>query len=195
MNTLKSIAGLVAATLLLAACKPNNSPATTKLETKSTSGGVVLQPGEGEQLIFRAPPVPDPITIKVSPRNGSSRFAMGTQDLPVDYVVPIHQHEQEDEILFFHLGHGTATLNDKEVAVEPGTTIFIPHGVWHGVHNTSTEPAQMVWFVSAPGLENFFREASQPPGTPWTPLPPDVLNEIARKHGTIFKADHAHEAK
>ena len=113
---------------------------------------------------------------------------MGTQELPVDYVVPVHLHEIADEVLFITSGHATATLDGAVIPVSPGTTLYIPRGSWHGVRNTSGQPAQMLWFVSPPGLEEFFREASQPPGTPWSPLPPDVIDEIAARYGTMFQA-------
>lgn len=171
--------------LALPACSPADSPAPT------AERGVVLQPAQGERLLFRAPPMPDLVTIKVGPENSDSkRMAMGTQDLPAGYVVPVHKHLREDEILFIHKGHGVATLGDEQVPVEPGTTIYIPRGTWHGIENPTAEDAQMVWVVVPPGLEEFFREASQPPGTPWVPLTPAEVDAIGLQHGVVFKPEH-----
>jgi quercetin dioxygenase-like cupin family protein len=162
------------------------------------SKGVVVQPGEGEVLVFRAPPVPDSVTVIISPKNGSERFAMGTQNLPVNYLVPVHKHEDEDEILYIDEGNAKATLGDNTVNVTKGTTIFIPHGTWHSIYNNSGKPGQMLWFVSKPGLEDFFREGSVKPGQPWTPLTPEEIAAIGRKHGVIFApssgsdSSHAH---
>lgn len=126
--------------------------------------------------------------IKVDPVNaGSTRLAMGTQLLPARSGIPLHRHEHEDEILFVHEGKGTGILGDERVPVEPGTTIYIPHGVWHGVDNTSDSPAQIIWVVAPPGVEGYFREAGVPPGTGCKPIPPDELAEIQRRHGMTVK--------
>lgn len=148
--------------------------------------GVVIQPNEGKTLIFRAPPMPDTVRVVIGPHNGSDRFAMGTQNLPSDYLIPLHKHEAEDEILFFHEGHAHAVLGEDTVMVEPGTTVYIPHGVWHSVHNKDSAQGQMVWFVAKPGLEKFFEEGSVPPGAKWTPLTQQEIEAIGRKHGVVF---------
>ena len=44
-----------------------------------------------------------------------------------------------------------------------------------------------MWLVSPPGLEGFFREIGAPPETELKVLTPGQMEEIARKHGTIFK--------
>jgi quercetin dioxygenase-like cupin family protein len=179
----------------------SQQPANEKKDSNKTSDtavlrskGVVVQPGDGEALVFRAPPVPDSVTVIISPKNGSERFAMGTQNLPVNYLVPVHKHEEEDEILYIDEGNAKATLGDKTVNVTKGTTIFIPHGTWHSIYNNSGLPGQMLWFVSKPGLEDFFREGSVKPGQPWTPLTPQEIAEIGRKHGVIFAPTHVHDS-
>ena len=153
---------------------------------EAAATGVVIQPDQGEKLMFRAPPVPDLITNIVIPAIGATRFAMGTQELPVGYLIPLHKHEMEDEILFFHKGTGELTVGGVTYPFVPGTTAYIPHGTWHTIHNTGDLPGQMLWFVAGPGLEGFFREASVPPGVPWSPLPIQVINEIGEKYGLIF---------
>jgi quercetin dioxygenase-like cupin family protein len=155
------------------------------------AGPLVVPPDGGEQLLFRAPPIPDLIRVKVSPVQGSPTFAMGTQELPVGYVIPVHLHKVADEILYFTFGEILATIAGQEVAVTAGTTVYVPHGTWHGFRNISGAPAEMIWFVAPPGLDQFFREASQPPGTPWSPLPPEVIDQIAAKYGTIFQSADA----
>jgi quercetin dioxygenase-like cupin family protein len=155
--------------------------------TAAVDAAIPIPPNGGEQWIFRAPPMPDLIRIKVSPANGSPTFAMGTQELPPGYVIPVHRHVVADEILYFTYGDIIATLDGRQVPVSAGTTVFVQHGTWHGFTNTSGRPAEMIWFISPPGLEQFFRDCSVAPGQPWSPLPPQVINEIAAKYGTIFQ--------
>jgi quercetin dioxygenase-like cupin family protein len=141
-------------------------------------------------MLFRAGPMPCLITVKVSPANSpSSRFTLGTWEFPVDYVIPMHKHAREHEILFFTRGSFAATVNGAEIAATPGTTLNLPPGAWHEVRNTGGEPGEMVWFVSPAGVEGFFRETSQPPGIPWSPLPPAVIGAAAARYGLTLRAD------
>jgi quercetin dioxygenase-like cupin family protein len=146
--------------------------------SRSTARGYVLGPGEGEAL-----DVPNGrIVIKVDPKTGSQRMAMGMQTLAPGKGIALHLHEQEDEILFLHGGTRTVIVgHDQRVAVT-GTTVYIPHGVWHGVENSS-EQAQVVWLVSPPGLEDYFREVGTAPGMRVKEFTPERLAEIRRKHG------------
>ena len=152
-------------------------------------GSFLVQPDGGEQLLFRAGPIPCLITIKVSPADASSSFTFGTWEFPVDYVIPMHKHAREDEVLFFTRGQFSATIDGAETTVGPGTTLYLPRGAWHEVRNTSGEPGQMAWFVSPPGVEGFFREASSPPGTPWSSLPPTEIGRLAAKYGLTLRPD------
>ena len=153
------------------------------------SGSFLLPPDGGEQLLFRAGPIPCLITLKVSPANAFSSFTVGTWEFPPDYVIPMHKHAREHEVLFFTRGRFSATVDGLETAVGPGTTLNLPRGAWHEVRNTSGETGQMVWFVSPPGVEGFFREASLPPGTPWSPLPPAEIVRLAAKYGLTLRPD------
>ena len=153
------------------------------IPVQKTSGeGRILTAEEGE--VLRRPS--GRVVIKVDPRTGSARLAMGTQDLLPGAGIRLHRHENAEEILFIHRGSGTATLGDGKRPVEPGTTIYIPAGVWHGVENSSNE-MELVWVVSPPGLEGYFREIGAPPGTELKVLTPSQMDEIARKHGTTFQ--------
>ncbi len=146
------------------------------------TGGFVLQRGEGEVL-----DVPNgEVVIKVDPRAGSARFAMGTQTLRRGAGIGLHLHEQEDEILFVHSGKGTGVIGGDHQPVEAGSTIFIPHGVWHGVENAEGEVG-LLWVVSPPGLESFFRDVGSPPGAPEKALTAEQLEDIRRKHGMRSK--------
>jgi hypothetical protein len=49
------------------------------------------------------------------------------------------------------------------------------------------EAVDLLWLVTPPGLENYFRETGAPPGAPPKALTPAQVDEIGRKHGVRFK--------
>ena len=108
------------------------------LGAEFASAAFPVQPDGGEKMLFRAGPMPCLITVKVSPANSpSSRFTVGTWEFPVDYVIPMHKHAREHEILFFTRGSFAATVNGAEIAATPGTTLSLPPGAWHEVPESS----------------------------------------------------------
>jgi quercetin dioxygenase-like cupin family protein len=145
-------------------------------------GGYVLHAGEGEVIRRKG----NTVTVKVDPKTGSPGMAMGTQALDPGVGIPLHVHEHEDEVLFVDEGRGVAILDGRRKEVGKGDTIFIPHGVWHGVESRG-EAVDLLWVVTPPGLEDFFRETGSPTGAPPRALTPAQLEDIGRKHGVRFK--------
>jgi len=162
------------------------------LDRPLENSGYVLYPEDGEVLV----PCREDASaegrwiIKADPVNtGSHRVAMGTQVLPGGERIPVHRHEHQDEILFVHEGTATGVLGDSSVAIGPGTTVYVPRGVWHGVENTEATAVQIVWVIVPPGLEGFFRDLGVPPGTDCVPLPAEEMAEIRRRHGITQKIE------
>jgi len=144
--------------------------------------GYVLGPNEGEHLIRNA----GSIFIKVDPSRGSNNMALGTQQVPIRAGIPVHQHNEADEVLFVLEGVGFGILGDIRMRVEKGSAMYVPNGVWHGIENPDSE-LLLLWAVAPPGVEAFFREAYSVPGAPPKQLTREQLNEIAHKHGMQFK--------
>ncbi len=150
--------------------------------SEAARGGYVLAAGEGEVIRRKG----NTVTVKVDPKTGSPSMAMGTQALEPGVGIPVHMHEHEDEVLFVHEGRGVAVLDGQRKEVGEGDTVFIPHGVWHGVESRGGA-VELLWVVTPPGLEGFFRETGTAAGAPPTVLTPAQLEDIGRKHGVIFK--------
>lgn len=144
--------------------------------------GYVLAAGEGEVIKRKG----NTVTVKVDPKTGSPGMAVGTQALDAGVGIPVHMHEHEDEVLFINGGRGVAVLGAHKKDVGQGDTVFIPRGVWHGVESRG-EAINLLWIVTPPGLEEFFRETGVPPGAPPRVLTPAQLEDIGRKHGLRFK--------
>jgi mannose-6-phosphate isomerase-like protein (cupin superfamily) len=146
--------------------------------------GYVLGPSGGEHLIhFRDH---GNIFIKAGAASGSRHLALGTQQVTLGAGIPVHRHLQSDEAFYVLEGEGVLTLNDVPHPFTRGATTFIPANVWHGFENPGQE-LLLLWIMSPPGLDGFFRETCTPPGTPPKQLNREQLGEIARKYATEFR--------
>jgi len=122
----------------------------------------------------------DPVTT------GSEHFVMGTAEIAQGSRVPTHRHDM-DELIFVHKGTPTVTLGDQKVAVEPGTTIFIPAGTWIGLENSAPEPVVFVWTFGHPEFERWVRDIAVPLGTPLVQKPEAEVRAINEKYHMTFK--------
>ena len=146
--------------------------------------GSVIAAAEGEHLIhFRDH---GNIFIKVSTATGAGNLALGTQQVTIGAGIPVHRHLHMDEAFYILEGSGMVTLNDVPHAFEKGGTVFIPKNTWHGFANPDHE-LLLLWIVTPPGLDGFFRETCSAPGTPPKQLTRQQIKEIALKYGTEFR--------
>jgi quercetin dioxygenase-like cupin family protein len=183
-SSLPILLGLLLAALAGGAQRPRKpAEKVTPAESSELSAtGFVLGADEGEVIRRKG----NTVTVKVDPKTGSPGMAMGTQSLDPGVGIPVHVHEHEDEVLFVHEGRGLAVLGGQRRDVGKGDTVFIPHGVWHGVESRG-EAVELLWVVTPPGLEDFFRETGAPAGSPPRALTPAQLEDVGRKHGVRFK--------
>jgi len=149
---------------------------------ESETQGYVSGGREGEHLIQRG----GDVFINVDPKRGSDKLAMGTQQVLTGVGIPIHRHFVMDEAFSVLDGRGTFILNDARYTIEKGSSILIPKNAWHGFENPDRE-LHLLWIVTPPGLEAFFREVATRPGATPTPRTKEQLNEIAKKYDTEFR--------
>lgn len=179
---------LVPALCVAAACAPRATsragapPAHAITEARTTSG-YVLGPEEGEVLMRQN----GRVIVKVDPQRGSQSMALGTQELVAGAGIPMHRHDTADEVLLIQEGHAHAVLEGQTIEVSPGSTVFVPRGTWHAVENTGN-PIRLIWIVTPPGLEDFFRGVGSAPDQPLKKLSPGEVQEIGRQHGTTFRS-------
>lgn len=55
--------------------------------------------------------------------------------IPSDVVVPLHKHQDLDEIFYCIKGSGYAVLEDREVMLNPGTAFIAPAGTMHSLRS------------------------------------------------------------
>ena len=163
---------LFAAFSLAAAQSQPQSPSATSKAPAPT----VFQANEGDRwlllgqklLIFKV----DPVTT------GSDSLVVGTEVMPPGNRIPVHKHLHEDEVLFVHKGAVRVTLNDRAYDAGTGATVFIPHGNWIGVENTSTEDATILFLFNKPAFEKCLRALSSREGEKFTMLPPEKIAAV-----------------
>jgi len=169
---------VILAAILASGSGPGGAAGKAQSGSLPARSGILLGPAEGEALIGAN----GEVIIKVDAGSGSARLAMGTQQVLKGKGIAIHLHDHEDEILFVHRGSAIGIVGEKRRTLEAGSTVYIPPGVWHGVENPDGE-VNLVWVMSPPGLESFFRDTRTPPGEPPKVLTPAQLEDIRRKHG------------
>ena len=101
---------------------------------------VVIGPNEGTELWF------DPTSQKDV--GDGAVFRMKVDHISVPYAeatvitqrlgatgILVHLHTFEDEILYVLSGEGSAVVGEarEEIALEPGSVVYVPKGQWHGV--------------------------------------------------------------
>ncbi|MDJ0644503.1 MAG: cupin domain-containing protein [Flavobacteriaceae bacterium] len=136
----------------------------TKSNQDDDSNGFILNMHEGTRINRHL--------IKVDKHVGSENLGLGVYELASGLKVPIHKHEHEDEILVIDEGKGIGYVGNKSKEVKDGSIIFIPKGVWHGVHNTDSKKMKITWIVSPPIFPEFLKDKE--PGS-------------GERHGHIYK--------
>lgn len=150
-------------------------------QTVPTSAGAILHASEGQRI----PPTPDgrTVTVKVdSQLTPGVRMSMIAEDLPPNSEIRVHLHQREDEIIFIRMGNGIATLGDREVPVGPGTTIYVPQGVWHGLRNNGPDTLGMSASYSPPGFEQSFKDRLLRPNRTQA-----EIEANRKKHGIVYR--------
>ncbi len=115
-------------------------------------------------------------------------MASGLQELPPLGKVREHAHPAQHE--FFHVleGEGLAKIGDEVFFTRPGTFMHIPPHQRHGFINAGSVPYRWFWWLSPPGLEEFFRAIGRPKSQP-DPTPyPRPADAVSIELGTVFEA-------
>jgi quercetin dioxygenase-like cupin family protein len=141
---------------------------------------VVVQPGEGPSYWQ---PVPanghaDPVLMPAN--TGLETLSMGYQTIAPRSRVREHSHGDQVELQICFRGQGRVLVDGVSHPLVPGTACFLGHDVKHEILNESDEDLVMLWVITPPGLEQFFkaigrpREAGAPAPQPFA-RPADVV--------------------
>jgi mannose-6-phosphate isomerase-like protein (cupin superfamily) len=62
-------------------------------------------------------------------------------------TVPVHAHEDEDQVYWVQSGEGFVELDGQRTGVSAGSAVLIPLGTEHLITNTGTSRLEYVFFV------------------------------------------------
>lgn len=140
----------------------------------------ILHAEEGEKLLMYGD---RHVLLKVTAESAGARdLLMGTEALPPGSAIPVHSHDDYEEIIFIHRGTVRLTLGDETTLAEPGTTMFVPPGTWHGVAAHGEDEATMLFIFPEPEIADFFRSVGFKEGEPPPSLTAEDWAEIMKRH-------------
>ena len=156
--------------------------------TESVRGrATVVQPHEGASF-WQPVPANGHADPKLTPAStGYDGLSMGYQTIAPRSRVREHSHGDQVELQICFRGRGRVNVDGISHPLVPGTACFLGYDVKHEIINETDDELVMLWLVSPPGLENFFRVIGRP-RTPDEPAPapfarPDDVVAIERALG------------
>jgi len=65
-----------------------------------------------------------------------------------------HIHRDAEEVIYILSGRGISGIEDKEVKMCRGDTMFVPRGAVHWFYNPFDEPVEMIFVYTRPSLKS-----------------------------------------
>ena len=101
--------------------------------------------------------------IKLTGKDTDGQFAAIYLDNPPNTQIPLHVHENEDEVYKVIEGEVEFTVGGKTTLLKSGDAIFLPRNIPHTWKVVGTSNAKVHLDIFPAGLENMFEELSQLP--------------------------------
>jgi mannose-6-phosphate isomerase-like protein (cupin superfamily) len=139
------------------------------------------------------------------PGDGEAYWAVGAKgtikgpnvyelENPPGWDIPLHVHDDEDEVHYYLEGEVVITCGDDEFKGEPGTLAFLPKGVPHALRFSESGRGRWLW-ISPTNRDDLLREAGVPTSEP-EPAEEDLDMErilgIFEKNGMRFLEQDDH---
>jgi len=121
-----------------------------------------MQPHEGPSW-WQPVPASGHSDPKLFPANTRfDGFSMGFQTIAPGGRVRAHSHGDQIELQICFRGRGHVLVDGARHPLVPGTACFLGYEVRHELVNDADEDLVMVWVITPPGLEDFFRAIGRP---------------------------------
>lgn len=143
--------------------------------SEESSGGFVLQPGEGRSIDLGN----FQMTVKATSEETSGAFSLLEAEEPPDFGPPLHIHRDAAEAFYVLSGEYNIFLEEREIACPEGSFIFIPAGMRHGFRVGKTTSRKLNFYIPA-AMIGYFDDLSE--AIKRDELDPDSLSEIALRY-------------
>ncbi len=105
--------------------------------------------------------------IKLSGKDTNGQFTLIEQFNEPGVGIPMHQHQNEDEVFQLLEGKVEMQIGEEKTILEAGDLIFCPKGIPHRWSVIGNKKAKAMLSIFPAGLEHMFEELAQlPPGPP-----------------------------
>ena len=105
-------------------------------------------------------------------KDTDGRFALTEALAPKGAEPPPHTHAREDEAYYILEGEITVRVGGQTIEAGPGDYVWLPRGIQHGIE-CKTPQVRMLVFITPAGLEEAFKQVSEPAHGPTLPPPPE----------------------
>jgi quercetin dioxygenase-like cupin family protein len=130
--------------------------------TRVRGRAVVVQPGEGASYWQPVPANGHADPALTPETTGFEGLAMGYQTVAPGGRVREHSHGDQVELQICFRGRGRVLVDGAAHPLVPGTACFLGYDVKHEIVNDGDEDLVMLWVITPPGLEHFFRAIGRP---------------------------------
>jgi quercetin dioxygenase-like cupin family protein len=152
--------------------------------------GAIVAMGQGEARISRLGSAE--YLLKIDRQNaGSQHLVVWMERIAQGHRVPVHLHQNNDEIVIVHEGAVAAYLQGHRAILNAGDLLFAPHGTLLGFENVSHKPATLFFVIDDPTFDGFLRDVSVPAGEKATPLTFSQRKMFASRHHIRYRPDIA----
>lgn len=122
-------------------------------------------------------------TLKLTGKDTNNQFTLIEEENEPGTAIPLHIHENEDEVFKVIEGEMELTVGGKTTILKAGDLALGPRGVPHSWKIIGNSKAKVILSVFPSGIENMFEElGSLPPGPPDFPK----VAEICGRYGVRF---------
>lgn len=139
----------------------------------------IVRNGEGKSLNV----IGDHQTVKLSGKDTNGQFVLIEEENEPGIAIPMHVHDNEDEVFKVLEGQMELTVGDKTTILNPGDLAFGPRGIPHTWKIVGDKKARVILSVFPAGIEHMFEELTQLPAGP-----PDLeqVAQICGEYGIRF---------
>ena len=131
---------------------------------------VVVQPEEGASY-WQPVPANGHADPRLTPAvTGFDTLSMGYQTIASGSRVREHSHGDQVELQICFRGRGRVVVDGVSHPLVPGTACMLGYDVKHEIVNEGPDDLVMLWVITPPGLEDFFKAIGRP-RTPGEPAP------------------------